>query len=288
MMVKKLLILGGQGMAGHMIYNYLKNNTDWNVLATARGGNDSSLIDLDATDLLRLEQIINTERPTHVINAIGVLINGSRENTANAIFLNSYFSHRLLEISSQQSVKVIQISTDCVFSGNEKGGYTDASVPDAPDVYGRSKALGELLCGNAVTIRTSIIGPELRTAKGEGLFHWFMKLSGKKVQGYSNVFWSGLTTLELAKVIETVIDLDHSRGLYQVTNNEKISKFDLLHLFNDLWNKNKTIESFEGKVKDKSLISSHRDISFNIPTYTQMILELKEYMSKSNIYSHYE
>lgn len=288
MMVTKILILGGSGMAGHLIYDFLRSNTDWNILATARGVKDSSLIDLDVTDFPKLEQIIKNERPTHVINAIGVLINGSKEDTANAILLNSYFPHRLLEICTMYSAKLIHISTDCVFEGNKHGGYTDLSQPDANDVYGRSKALGELLIGNVVTLRTSIIGPEFRTAKGEGLFNWFMMHRGEKVLGYSNVFWSGLTTLELAKVIKSYINFDHSKGLYQITNGEKISKFDLLLLFNELWNKNKIIESFEGTVKDKSLLPSKRDVILKIPTYRQMLVELKDYMSNSKHYSHYE
>jgi dTDP-4-dehydrorhamnose reductase len=288
MIKKRVLILGARGMAGHIIRSFLNTFSDFDIKGTARCTEDDSLIDLDVTDLIKLKQVIRHHQPNYVINAVGVLINGSISNVANTIFINSYFPHRLLEICNEFGTKVIHLSTDCVFAGNDKGGYLDSFPPDAIDIYGRSKALGELLTGNSITIRTSIIGPELQNAKGEGLFHWFMNLSGKEIKGYTNVYWSGITTLELAKVILKLMNKENAYGLYQVSNGDKISKLNLLYIFNELWKKNKTIEPYETKLKDKSLIPSVKDIHFNIPSYRQMLLELKEHMSTSNVYYHYD
>ena len=127
--------------------------------------------------------------------------------------------------------KLIHISTDCVFSGRQ-GMYADNDFRDADDIYGRSKALGEIFSDKDLTIRTSIIGPELKRY-GEGLFHWFMS-QRERVNGYTKVFWSGVTTLELAKAIEYSLDNDVT-GLFQLSNGVRISKYDLLVLFNEIF-----------------------------------------------------
>ena len=119
---------------------------------------------------------------------------------------NSLLPHHLQSISEEIGAKLIHISTDCVFSG-KTGSYTESSLRDADDVYGRTKALGEIISNQHLTIRTSIVGPELKI-NGEGLLHWFLTSTEKELNGFSKVFWGGVTTVELAKAIEFAISHD--------------------------------------------------------------------------------
>ncbi|WP_373398913.1 sugar nucleotide-binding protein [Algoriphagus halophilus] len=127
---------------------------------------------------------------------------GFSRKSKNSIFINSYFPHWLVSEADKYGGQVIHISTDCVFSG-KKGGYIEADFRDADDIYGRGKALGELIGGRHLTLRTSIIGPELKS-NGEGLFHWFMNQKGE-TNGYTKAIWGGVTTFELAKVIKDCV-----------------------------------------------------------------------------------
>lgn len=285
-MKKKIIILGANGMAGHVIYDYLSGKDTYDLIACVR--QSTARINecvLDVTSISDVTKMILSEKPDVVVNAVGVLIKGSKSDSANAIFINSFLPHKLSEICKRTDSKLIHLSTDCVFSGNQDGGYTEESFTDADDVYGRSKALGEVTEGNDVTIRTSIIGPELKS-NGEGLLHWYLKSEGD-VNGFTNVFWSGITTLELAKVIDVVISED-VRGLCHVTNNEKISKFDLLNICKGIWNKEgKVIEKSEVS-KDKSFLDTENKININIPSYKNMLIELKQMMDKNkSSYSQY-
>ena len=225
--MKKILLFGATGMAGHMVYYFLRETKKYkidNVVFRNKLTEDS--IQLDVTNNNAVSKLVKTIKPDIIINCIGVLIKGSKENPDNAILLNAYFPHLLKRLSDEVNATLIHISTDCVFSG-KKGNYSEIDFRDADDVYGRSKALGEIINEKDLTIRTSIIGPELKE-NGEGLFHWFMKNSGN-VNGYTNAYWGGVTTLELAKAIDVAIE-NNLTGLVHLSNGEKISKFDLLNL----------------------------------------------------------
>ena len=160
---------------------------------------------------------------------------------------------------------MIHVSTDCVFSG-KKGAYSEDDMRDADDIYGMSKALGEIFDAPHCTLRTSIIGPELKD--GTGLFHWFMKQT-KEVRGFTKAFWGGVTTLELAKSINKAIQ-NNLEGLYHVTNGKKISKYDLLYLFNKHRNIPLSIVPYDGYEVDKSLVKSKK-FDFEIPDFDVMI-----------------
>ena len=205
-MKKKVLIFGSAGMLGHIVYQYLKNTNKYFIFDTSfpERLTEASLL-LDVTNKDNLFIALKTINPDIIINCIGVLIKSSNENPSNAIYLNSYFPNQLARYTRENSCKLIHISTDCVFSGL-KGNYLEQDFRDSDSIYGRSKSLGEIINAHDLTIRTSIIGPEL-IRNGEGLFNWFMSQKGD-ISGYSNVFWSGVTTLELAKCIEKSIDLD--------------------------------------------------------------------------------
>jgi dTDP-4-dehydrorhamnose reductase len=284
--MKKIMILGSGGMLGHMVYYYLNSLEKYTIVDASfpQKLHEGSKL-LDVTNSAELEKYITKEKPDVIVNCIGILIKGSQIDPSNAVYLNSYFPHQVAKILRKTGGKLIHISTDCVFSG-AKGSYTENDFRDADDTYGRSKALGEVINGTDITLRTSIIGPELKE-QGEGLFHWFMQ-QNEKINGYSNVFWGGVTTLELAKVINNVIGLNIS-GLIHVTNGQAISKFDLLKLFNKYFRKEKlVINSIDDKFSNKSLISIRKDINLNVHSYEKMIEELREVIENNiKLYERY-
>lgn len=283
--MKKILILGVSGMAGHVIFTYLNELNKYNLLGTTNNNSfGENTIKLDIYNKQNLNQIIDDFNPDFVINCIGVLINGSQNSPDNAIYSNSYFPHYLSKISDEKDFKLIHISTDCVFSG--KGGkYVEDSVKDATDIYGLSKSLGEIVDDKNLTIRTSIIGPEIKE-KGEGLFHWFLSQEGK-IYGYRSNFWSGVTTLELAYFIDWILDKNF-KGLVHLTNNEAISKYDLLALVAKIFNKKIIISDDKDYKCDKSFLNTNKELIFKVSSYQKMINDLKLFMiSHLDFYKNY-
>lgn len=274
--MKKIMILGSAGMLGHMVYYYLTETNNFKIVDTSfpiKANKNSYL--LNVIDKLAVESYIRTEKPDILINCIGILIKGSQTDPSNAIYLNSYFPHQLSNILRETGGKLIHISTDCVFSG-KNGKYSETDFRDADDIYGRSKALGEVINDHDLTLRTSIIGPELKE-NGEGLFHWFMKQTGE-IKGFKKTLWGGVSTLEMAKVINECIGKNLS-GLIHITNGTQISKNDLINLFKLIWGKNEiTITSIDGKDTNKGLISCRPDFKYSIPTYEKMLKDQYEWM----------
>ena len=220
--MKKVLLFGATGMAGHVTYYYLRSTGKYdisNVVYRTPLTEDSIVVDVTNRDAVA--DVVHRVHPEIIINCIGILIKGSKEHPDNAILINAYFPHLLKRLSDEVGAKLIHISTDCVFSG-KKGNYTEDDFRDADDVYGRSKALGEIINDKDLTIRTSIIGPELKN-NGEGLFHWFMHQSGK-IRGFRTAVWGGVTTLELAKAIDYALD-SGTTGLVHLSNGIGISNF---------------------------------------------------------------
>ncbi len=287
---KKLLILGAAGMAGHVAYTYLNETGKYDIVTVCHSGKiEPNSYELDVYDTAKLAQIIEKEKPNAVINCIGILIKGSKSNPSNAIYINSYFPHKLSEITHSvlPNSRVIHISTDCVFSGNE-GGYKDSDTKNALDVYGMTKNLGELINDKDLTLRTSIIGPELKK-KGEGLMHWvFSQKAVGELNGWQKSFWGGVTTLELAKVVDAVLDSDIT-GLYQISNDEAISKYDLVSLIVYEFKLPIKVNAVEGTVCDKSIFNSVRsDFSYRVPSYKNMISEIHAFMdSHKSLYTQY-
>ncbi|TBO43305.1 dTDP-4-dehydrorhamnose reductase family protein [Pedobacter kyonggii] len=279
--MKRILVFGAAGMAGHVIYTVLKEKSGVEVFGTIhRKGFDELKRVLDIYDSAKVEEVISDLKPDVVINCIGVLIREAKSNPANAIYANSYYPHFLARICKQHNCKLIHISTDCVFSG-KNGDYTETSVKDAIDVYGISKGLGEVVDETNLTIRTSIIGPELSDS-GEGLFDWFMKQNGV-VHGYKSAIWSGITTLELAKFILWVLERELT-GLIHLTNNMPINKFDLLSLFNNVYNKNIQVSDQKDYQVDKSFRNTNMAIDYVVPSYEEMLFAQKEFMNEHQSY----
>lgn len=271
----RLLILGGEGMAGHMLVSYFQSKTEYTVYYTSRNPQNRDAIYLDVTNQARLEEIIEELEPDIIINCVGLLNQKAEENPQLAFQINSILPHQLAKLADRHNGKLIHISTDCVFSGS-KGNYTESDSPDGTSVYAHTKKAGEIFDGKHLTIRTSIIGPELKE-DGIGLFLWFMKQRGE-INGYDKVFWNGVTTLELAKAVESFIKAE-VKGLYHLGMEDKISKYELLKLMQVIFQKEDvTIIPYSQVVMDRTIKNTRKDFVYHPPKYEIMLTELRDWM----------
>ncbi|WP_373708231.1 dTDP-4-dehydrorhamnose reductase family protein [Kaistella sp.] len=277
--MKKVLILGIKGMAGHVVYKYFQNIENFSTYGLARNIETSDqTFNVDVFETEKLSALILNNKFDFVVNCIGILNQDAENNPSKAIWFNSYFPHFLAQLTKDLDTQIIHISTDCVFNGL-KGNYSESDVKDGIGFYAQSKSLGEIDNSKDLTIRTSIIGPELNE-NGIGLFNWFMKQNGE-VNGYTSAYWSGVTTLELAKALHYEMENPIS-GLVHLTNGVPINKFDLINLFKEIWNKNEiTVIPFEGKKVDKSLQKSDRFL-FEAGSYQQMLMDQYSWMKNSS------
>ena len=281
----KFLILGCNGMAGHMISLYL-HEKGHDVLGFAR--KQSKYVPCvigDARDTIFLRALIGSGRFDSVINCIGVLNQFAGQNRERAVYLNAYLPHFLVLVTKGMPTQVIHLSTDCVFSG-KRGQYTEDDFPDGKTFYARTKALGELDDGKNITVRSSIVGPDINPS-GIGLLNWFLQQRGE-VNGYTGAVWSGQTTLQLAKTIEAAAR-GSTHGLYHMVPRDSITKFELLELFNSyLLGKQVKINPVCGVNADKSLKRMRFDFDYQIPDYETMVSELAAWMrNHKDMYPHY-
>jgi dTDP-4-dehydrorhamnose reductase len=279
-------VLGASGMAGHTISLYLQERGHRVLGFDQQKATHCESIVGDARDTSALRTVISQGKFDSVINCIGILNQFAEQNHELAAYLNGYFPHFLASITAGTETQVIHMSTDCVFSG-KKGQYTEDDVRDGALFYDRSKAFGELEDDKNITLRNSIIGPDLNP-KGIGLFNWFVQQRGD-VRGYTRVLWTGLTTLELAKAMEAAANL-RAHGLYNMVNNTPISKFDLLSLINQsLLNGQIHMTPVDQAVSDKSLKRTRYDFPYVVPDYATMVSELSSWvLQHKNLYPHYD
>lgn len=277
----KVLVLGSQGMLGHVVERHFQDKGH-TVKGTSRSGNDGTYSFDVMKNIQDIESFIDDFKPDVVINCVGILNKVAEDNKSLAVMANSYLPHYTNELCRTKGVKFVHISTDCVFDGKESGGYTEDSFRTAVDFYGRSKALGEINDDTSITLRTSIVGPD-KNQNGTGLFQWFMGQEGK-TGGFDKVIWTGVTTIELAKAIEKAIE-NNLTGLRHVVNNEMIDKYNLLSLFKTHFNKEIEIERKSDYVSNKSLVRT-TDFDFNVPSYDEMVKEMSEWVTQhSDLYS---
>ena len=277
----KVLVLGSTGLIGHQVYNYLDANNKYQLfnISYRKKLNDQTIL----CDVRNHDDFVNNIKsisPDIIVNCIGILIKGANENPENAIYINSYMPHMLMKLSDKISCKLIHISTDCVFSGEKTTPYRELDFKDGKDTYAKTKGLGEIVNNKHLTLRTSVIGPELK-ANGEELFHWFMN-QNKEINGYTKAIWSGVTTLILAKAVNWAID-NKITGLYHVTNNKSIDKFTLLNLIKKYTQKNISIIPFDKKILNKSFIDTRKELGFVIPDYEIMIKEMIDFINQNNV-----
>jgi dTDP-4-dehydrorhamnose reductase len=278
-MKKKILILGSTGMLGHQVVNYFLNFDEFIVSDISyRNKLRTETLIIDAMKQAALTDAIIQIKPDFIVNCIGILVNGSK-NTESAVYLNAYLPHQLKRITKEIGAKLIHISTDCVFSGNSKN-YTEGAHRDGQGAYSQTKILGEIIDDKNLTLRTSIIGPELKNS-GEGLFHWFMQQTDD-ISGFTQSIWSGVTTIELSKAIKWSIDRNVT-GLYHITNNSSINKYDLIQLFQKYIKKDISIKPVSGKSINKSFIDTRMLIDYEIPSYDQMIHNMVDSMVNNKL-----
>lgn len=259
----RVLIFGGSGMLGHKLWQVFQERSDtWvtvrsNHSAYARYGifdSERMLGGVNVFDFDTVMRAVAAVRPDVVVNAIGIIKQlPTAKDPVVSLTVNSLFPHRLAVLCQAAGTRLIHISTDCVFSG--RGGmYSENDVPDAEDLYGRSKLLGEVSSPNCLTLRTSVIGRELGTTNG--LVEWFLSNQGGRVQGYTNAIYTGFPTLILAQIIADVIErYPDLSGLYHVSS-KPISKYELLCLLRDAYQVSIEIEPFPNVCIDRSLDSS--------------------------------
>lgn len=284
--MKKILVLGAGGMAGHVVATHLRERGYAVTGLSARNKLDDTTILLDVTDKVSLENFLKANSFDVVVNCIGILVKQSEERKDLASFLNSYLPHLLENFYKSSPTKVIHLSTDCVFSG-KNAPYKEESLFDGETFYDRSKALGEILNDKDLTFRMSIIGPDMQES-GVGLFNWFYAQSGD-INGYTTAIWNGVTTVVLAQAIEASIN-QNLTGLYHLVPVGNISKFNLLNLFRKTFSRNDiTLTPTRTVTLDKTLINTRTDFDFTVPSYPDMIEDMKNWIdAHSELYPHYE
>jgi dTDP-4-dehydrorhamnose reductase len=267
-------------MLGHKVWQVCRSRFDtWGTLrrsprnyghAAAVFDPDRIVVGVDAGDLLALVQTIARVRPTVVVNCIGIVKQlAAAKDPVSSLRINSLFPHELGSVCHAAGARLIHISTDCVFSGT-RGGYVEGDAPDATDLYGRTKLLGEV--GEPhLTLRTSIIGREL--SGQSGLVEWFLSQGNGPVRGFRKAIFSGLTTLELARAIAMLIERHPGlSGLYHVSA-QPIDKYSVLEICRDAWRLSCAIEPDDRLVIDRSLNSERFTAAtgIRVPDWPDMI-----------------
>ncbi len=284
---RKVLIFGATGMLGHALFTLLSEREELDVHATARRREGLSRWfppdlaarihgGVAAEDFGSVLRALDEAAPDTVINGIGVIKQlPEAQDPIVAIAINALFPHRLAFACKAAGARLIHVSTDCVFSG-AKGSYTEDDVPDAPDLYGRTKLLGEVTGPGCLTLRTSIVGHEL--VGRHGLVEWFLAQEGK-VQGFVQAVYTGFPTVELARILaERILPGEALTGLYHVAS-APISKYDLLRLVADAYGKRIAIERQEEFRCDRSLDGSRfrRATGYEPPPWPDMVERMRRH-----------
>jgi len=261
--MEKILVLGASGMLGNAVLRVLAGSPQLDVVGTVRSSRSVGLlpntlgerlvsgVDVENSDTL--VSLFSKVRPAVVINCIGLVKQlAESDDPLQAIPVNSVLPHRLARLCDAVGARLVHMSTDCVFSG-KRGMYSETDFPDADDLYGRSKFLGEVDYPNAITLRTSIIGHERDGARS--LINWFLSQEGQ-VKGYARAVFSGFPTVEIARIIrDYVIPNPELHGIFHLSA-EPINKFDLLTLVAEVYGKSIEIVSDDKLVIDRSLDST--------------------------------
>lgn len=273
----KIILFGSTGMLGNYIKSYLlKNNKE--ILSI-----DRNILDISNVTYEKLNNLIikyNIKEDDIIINCIGIIPQSENKNKTdnrNYFLINSLFPNMLGTISYIYKLKLIHITTDCVFTG-EKGNYTELDLHDEINYYGVSKSLGELVY-NATIIRTSIIGEENKNKYS--LLEWVKKNKNKEINGYDNHYWNGVTCLQLAKIIKMIIEKElYWKGVRHIFSPKNLSKYELIKIINEIYNLNIKINKFKTKENINKTLDTIYDTNslFNIHDLQLQINELKNYI----------
>ena len=279
-----VLVLGANGLLGNAVFRFFSGSAGFDVRGAVRSPppgsmdkwRDKLIVGFDANHPDHLARLLEETRPAVVINCVGLIKQfAESSDPLAAIPINSILPHRLTTLCALAGARLVHFSTDCVFSG-KSGMYTEADPADAPDLYGRSKHLGETNEPHTITLRTSIIGHETRRAVS--LIGWFLAQEGQ-VKGFRRAIFSGLPTVEIARVLrDHVIPNPGLHGLYHLSV-EPISKFDLLSLVAEIYGKQINIIPDDALVIDRSLDSSRfrRATGFTPPAWPDLVKAMRQF-----------
>lgn len=284
----KILVLGANGMLGSMMMHVLSQKDGWNVEGVVRSGEargrlppafrDRVTVGGDLNDFDHLADLFERHRPDVLVNCAGLTKHArDGQEVLPAVAMNTLLPQRLAKLGDLCGTRLIHVSTDCVFSG-KAGDYRESDVPDAGDVYGQSKRLGEVTSGAAVTLRSSIIGPELGTCNG--LLEWF--LAQTSCLGYRKAVFSGFPTVEFARVVrDVVIPHQDLRGLYHVSSSP-IDKYSLLCLIAKVYGLQTRIDPDDLNVIDRSLNSElfQSRTGYRAPSWPEMVTAMRDSVLK--------
>lgn len=271
----KYLILGCNTMIGHVIFIYLRECGHYVIGYDEFESQYFSNIKGSYYNHELIKNCIVDGMYDAIINCTSVINQAAENNKALAVYINAYFPHYLEAITKEMDTILVHRSTDCIFSGS-RGNYSIKDLPDGNSFYARSKALGEIQNEKDITIRTSLIGPE-QDKNGVGLLNWFVNQVGD-VSGYANSFWTGLTTLEYAKIIDRLVT-NRAHGLFQCVPKSKISKYELLKIFNKYIPGGRNVTRIENEYIDRSLVQYFGSEKIIIPKYEQMVFEMVEWIN---------
>jgi len=284
----RIIVLGSTGLIGNTITKFFLNQSKYETFGILRDLEKISFFDNryhknfihidNILDFEKFEKILIKLKPKLIINCLGItnkFLKNNFKSVEESIKINALFPRRLHEICSKIDVRLIHLSTDCVFSGR-KGSYKEDDIPDPLDIYGRSKLLGELNYSNSLTIRKSVIGHEFLSRNG--LLEWFLNKK-ETVEGYKNAIFSGLTVLELAKIIDQyIIPNKKLSGIIHVAGNP-ISKYELLHLISIEYQKKINIIPNESLKIDRSLNSKlfNDKTGYQMKDWKELISTMREF-----------
>lgn len=281
----RVVVLGSTGMAGHVVAQYLEER-GYIVYRSSRSEcNTQTSAAINVTDFAALDRWLDRISPDMVVNCIGLLQKACDERGDLAFLINAYLPHWLEWRYIKSSVKVVHLSTDCVFSG-KTGGYREDALKDGNTMYDRSKAIGEVINGKDLTFRMSIIGPDI-DPKGTGLFNWFMAQSGT-IEGYSKAVWNGVTTVELARAVDAALEQGLT-GLYHLVHPDPIDKCSLLEIFKKVFHRDQvSILRVDGLQVDKSLVNTRNDFRFQVKSYADQVADMYDWVRvHKKLYPHY-
>jgi len=294
--MKRVLVLGVNGLIGHTMYRKLKQE-GFEVFGTMRRAKiefmqydflqaDTIIDGLDVQEISNVSEVILQIQPSVVVNCIGITRRKDEiSNSIQAIKINALLPHQIAKICQDMSIRMIHLSTDCVFSG-DFGLYTEDSIPDASDMYGRTKAMGEVLDNpNCLTLRSSFLGTEI--SDRTELLEWLLSQKGRTIKGYTKAIYSGVSTVYLSSVITEILrHYPQLSGLYQIAPDTPISKYDLLCIAKNAFNIDVEIVENDSFVSDKSLSGARlkKVMNYRVPSWHDMLQELAEWdLDKRNM-----
>ena len=284
-MILKVLIMGSANIIGQVVGLYFRENGHDVTGYDSKPCRYYDSIQKSLYDLDCIKETIQSGCYDAVLNFTAVVNQNAEQDKAEASYINCFLPHYLEKITHNTKTVIVHRSTDCIFSG-KKGGYIIDDIPDGESFYAKTKAIGELINQKDITMRVSLIGPD-PDSNGDSLFPWFLRQNGE-VNGFTDAIWTGITTIEFARVIEKLL-LQKAHGLFQCAPDTSISKYELLKVFEKYFPNNRKVIPISKNRVDKSLIPFMGDYKVDIPDYDTMVADMLLWVKNhKNIYKNFE